>query len=55
MLIGTDGCVCVVFMWEETRVTQRKPTWCPHDHLTCDAGYQTNVAAARGESFTTVE
>ena len=38
MLVGTDVCVRMVFVWEETRVPVEKPaclTWCPHDHLIC--------------------
>ena len=40
MLVGTDVCVRMVFVWEET---------C--DHMTishADAGYRTRVAAVRG-------
>ena len=44
MLVGTDVCVRVVFLFEETEVPGGNPPVRLGDHmiyLTCDAGYQT--------------
>ena len=38
MLVGTDVCIRMVFVWEETGVPGGNPTcltWWTHDHLTC--------------------
>ena len=38
MLVGTNVCVRMDFVWEETGAHRRKPTcltWWPHDHLIC--------------------
>ena len=53
MLVGTDICVRMVFVWEETGVPGGNP---PDDHMTishADAGYRTQVAAVRGECVNT--
>ena len=45
MLVGTDFCIAMVFVWEETG-----------DHMTishADAGYWTQVAEVRGKCVTT--
>ena len=34
MHVGTDGCVCVVFVWEETGVHGRNPPARLGDHMT---------------------
>ena len=50
MLVGTDVCVRMVFVWEETGVPGgNSPVWLG-DHMTishADAGYRTRVAAVR--------
>ena len=56
MLIGTDVCVPVVFVWEETGVPGGNPPVWLGDHMTsshADAGYRTQVAAMRGECVNT--
>ena len=56
MLLGTDVCVRMVFMWEETGVPGGNPPVWLGDHMTishADAGYQTRVAAVRGECVIT--
>ena len=50
MLVGTDVCVRMVFVWEETGVPRGNPPVCLGDHMTishADAGYRTQVAALR--------
>ena len=57
MLVGTDVCVPVVFVWEETGVPRGNPPVWLDDHMTiahADAGYWTQVAAVRGEHVTTM-
>ena len=49
MLVGTNVCVCVDFVWEETHLSDLMTNY----HLTCNARYRTRVAAVRGEHFTT--
>ena len=56
MLVGTNVCVPVVFVWEETGVPGGNPPVWLGDHMTishADAGYGTRVAAVRGERVTT--
>ena len=56
MFVGTDICVPVVFVWEETGVPGGNPPVWLGDHMTishADAGYWTRVAAMRGELVTT--
>ena len=56
MLAGTDFCVRMIFVWEETRVPGGNPPVWLGDHMTIshvDAGYQTQVAAVRGECVNT--
>ena len=48
MLVGTDDCVCVVFLWEETDVTPRGNRL--SDRMTishADARYRTLIEAVR--------
>ena len=43
MLVGTDVCVRMVSVWEETRVPEGNPTVWLGDHMAishADAGYQ---------------
>ena len=57
MLVGTDVCVRMVFVWEETGVTGGNPPVWLGDHMAishADAGYLTRVAAVRGECVKTV-
>ena len=52
MLVGTDVCVRMVFVWEETGVPGWNPPVWLGDHMPishADAGYRTRVAAVRGE------
>ena len=52
MLVDTDVCVRMVFVWEETGVPGGNPPAWLGDHMTishADAGYRTWVAAVRGE------
>ena len=56
MLVATDVCVPMVFVWEETRVPGGNPPVWLGDHMTishADAGYRTLVAAVRGECVNT--
>ena len=56
MLVGTDVCVRMVFVWDETGVPGGNPPVWLGDHMTisqADAGYWTRVAAVRGEGVTT--
>ena len=56
MLIGTDVCVRMVFMWEETWVPGGNPPVWLGDHMTishADAGYRTRVTVVRGEYVNT--
>ena len=56
MLLGTDVCVRMVFVWEETRVPRGNPPVWLGDRMTishADARYQTLVAAVRGECVNT--
>ena len=56
MLVGTDVCVRVVFVWEETGIPGGNPPVWLGDHMTishADAAYWTRVAAVRGEHVTT--
>ena len=56
MLVGTDVCVRMVFVWEETGVPGGNPPVWLGDDMTishADAGYQTRVAAVRGECVNT--
>ena len=56
MLVGTDVCVRVVFVWEETGVPGGNPPVWLGDHMTIShahTGYQTLVAAVRGEYVNT--
>ena len=56
MLVGTDVCVRVVFVWEETGVPGGNPPVWLGDHMTisqADAEYQTQVAGVRGECVNT--
>ena len=57
MLVGTNLCVQVVFLWEETGVLGENPPAWPGDNLTFshdDAEYKTQVAAVWDERFTIV-
>ena len=57
MLVGTDVCVPVAFVWGETGVLGGNPPVWLGDHMIishADAGYWTRVAAVRGERVTTV-
>ena len=50
MLVDTDVCVRMVFVWEETGVPEGNPPVWRDDHMTishADAGYRTWVAAVR--------
>ena len=52
MLLFTDVCVRMVFVWEETGVPGGNPPVWLGDHMTishADAGYQIRVVAVRGE------
>ena len=54
MLVGTDVCVGMVFVWEETGVPGGNPPVWLGDHMTishADAGYQTRVAAVRASAL----
>ena len=56
MLVGTDVCIPVVFVWEETGVPGGNPPVWVGDHMTishADAGYRTRVVAVRGECVNT--
>ena len=56
MLVGTDICVRMVFLGEETGVPGEKPPVWLDDQKTishADAGYRTWVAAVRGECVNT--
>ena len=56
MLVGTDGCVRMVFVWEETGVPGGNPPVGLGDHMTishADVGYRTRVTAVRGECVNT--
>ena len=56
MLLGTDVCVPVVFVCEETGVPGGNPHVWLGDHMTishADAGCWTRVAAVKGERVTT--
>ena len=56
MLVGTDVCVWVVFVWEETGVPGGNPPAWLGNHMTishADAGYRTRVTAVRGECVNT--
>ena len=52
MLVDTDVCVWMVFVWEENGVTGGNPPVRLGDDMTishADAGYRTRVAAVRSE------
>ena len=52
MLAGTDVCVRMVFVWDETEVPGGNPPVWLGDHMTIShaaAGYWTRVAAVRGD------
>ena len=52
MLVGTEVCVRMVFVWEETGVPGGNPPVWLGDHMAIshvDVGYRTRVAAVRGE------
>ena len=52
MLVGTDVCVRMVFLWEEAGVPGENPHVWLGDHMTishADAGFRTRVAAVRVE------
>ena len=51
MLVGTDVCVQMVFVWEETGVPGGLGDQMTISHV--DAGYRTWVAAVRGECVNT--
>ena len=56
MLVGTDICVRMVFVWEETGVLGGNPPVWRGDHMAishADAWYRTRVAAMRGECVNT--
>ena len=56
MLVGTDVCVRMVFVWEETGVPGGNPFVWLGDHMTIShayVGYRTRVAALRGEFVNT--
>ena len=56
MLVGTDVCVRMVFVWEETGVLGGNPPVWLGDHMIIshtDAGYRTRVAEVRGERVNT--
>ena len=56
MLVGTDVCGSVVFVWEEIGVPGGNPTVWLGDHMTislANDGYWTRVAAVRGEHVIT--
>ena len=56
MLVGTDVCVRMVFVGEETGVPGGNPPAWLGDHMTlsqADAGYRTRVTAVRGECVNT--
>ena len=56
MLVGTDDCVPLVFVWEETGVPGGNPPVWLGDHMAishADAVYSTRVAAVRVERVTT--
>ena len=55
-LVGTDVCVRMVFVWEETGAPGGNPPVWLGDHMTishADAGYRTRVAAVWGECVNT--
>ena len=55
MLVGSDVCVPVVFVWEETGVPGGDPPVWLGDYMTiphADAGYWTRVAPVKGERVT---
>ena len=58
MLVGTDVCVRMVFVWEEIGMPGGNPPVWLGDHMItishADAGYRTRVAAVRGECVNTV-
>ena len=56
MLVGTNVCVRMVFVWEETWVPGGNPPVWLGAHMTishADAGYRTRVAAVGGECVNT--
>ena len=56
MLVGTDVCVPVIFVCEETGVPGGNPPVWLGDHMTishADIGYWTRVAPVRGERVNT--
>ena len=56
MLVGTDVCVRMFLVWEETGVPGGNPPVWLGDYMTishADAGYRTWVAAVRGECVNT--
>ena len=56
MLVGTDVCVRVVSVWEETEAPGGNPPAWLGDHTTisyADAGYRTRIAAVRGKCVNT--
>ena len=56
MLVSTNVCIPVVFVWEETGVPGGNPPVWLGDHMTishADAGYWSRVAAVRGKRGTT--
>ena len=56
MLVGTDVCIRMVFVWEETGVPGGSPRVWLGDHMTishAEAWYRTRVAAMRGECVNT--
>ena len=56
MLVGTDVCIRMVFVWEETGVPGANPPVWLGDHMTIShdaAGYRTRVADVRGECVNT--
>ena len=56
MLVGTDICVRMVFMWEETEEPGGNPPVGLGDQMTishADAGYRTRLTAVRGECVNT--
>ena len=58
MLVGTDVCILVVFVWEETGAPGGNPPVWLGDHMTtshADAEYQTRVAVVRGKCITTAQ
>ena len=56
MLVGTNVCVYMVFVWEETGVPRGKPPVWLGDHMTishADTVYWTRVRAVRDECVNT--